>query len=86
MRWRIWLTRQFLGEWLDNRSTTGSSSTTLGTDNPDQRIAEDLRLFTSGTLDARAGAALVESSPLVSFVAILWAVSGPLDVPSDRRR
>src|SRR5207249_2981404 len=46
-------------------------------DNPDQRIAEDLRLFTSNTLDLSLG--LVSSVvTLASFVAILWSISGPL--------
>jgi putative ATP-binding cassette transporter len=77
VRWRIWLTRQYLGEWLDNHVYYRLELDPLGTDNPDQRIAEDLRLFTTGTLTLSLGL-LRETATLVSFVAILWSVSGPL--------
>jgi putative ATP-binding cassette transporter len=47
------------------------------TDNPDQRIADDLRLFTFNTLDLALGL-LGSVVTLVSFVLILWTISGPL--------
>jgi putative ATP-binding cassette transporter len=77
VRWRIWLTRQYLGEWLSDRVYYRLELEPLGTDNPDQRIAEDLRLFTTGTLTLSLGL-LRETVTLISFVAILWIVSGPL--------
>jgi putative ATP-binding cassette transporter len=77
VRWRIWLSRQYLGEWLANRVYYRLELDHLGTDNPDQRIAEDVRLFTSGTLSLSLGL-LRETVTVVSFVAILWSVSGPL--------
>ncbi len=50
IRWRRWLTRQFLHEWLADRAYYNISLTAdraaVGTDNPDQRVAEDLRDFT----------------------------------------
>jgi len=79
MRWRVWLTRQYLGEWLDRQVYYRLELANRGTDNPDQRIAEDLRLFTNGTLTL--GLDLLSSAvTLVSFVVILWNVSGPLSV------
>ncbi len=77
VRWRIWLSRQYLGEWLANRVYYRLELDPLGTDNPDQRIAEDVRLFTSATLSLSLGL-LRETVTLASFVAILWSVSGPL--------
>jgi putative ATP-binding cassette transporter len=77
VRWRIWLTKQYLGEWLSNRVYYRLELEHFGTDNPDQRIAEDLRAFTGGTLALTLGL-LRETVTLVSFVAILWSVSGPL--------
>src|SRR5271169_1059150 len=54
IRWRRWLTVRFLDEWLADRAYYRISLTTdhsaVGTDNPDQRIAEDLRDFVSNTL------------------------------------
>jgi putative ATP-binding cassette transporter len=77
MRWRIWLTRQYLGEWLEQQVYYRLELASRGTDNPDQRIAEDLRLFTSGTLSLSLGV-LSSVVTLLSFIAILWSVSGPL--------
>lgn len=77
MRWRVWLTKQYLGDWLDKQVYYRMELTGVGADNPDQRIADDLRLFTEGTLDLALGL-LTSVVTLVSFVAILWNVSGPL--------
>src|SRR3954470_11671938 len=77
VRWRIWLSKQYLGEWLNNRVYYRLELDHLGTDNPDQRISEDLRSFTGGTLSLTLGL-LRETVTVVSFVAILWTVSGPL--------
>ncbi|HVZ06921.1 ABC transporter ATP-binding protein/permease [Rhodopila sp.] len=83
IRWRRWLTRQYLTEWLADRAyyrislTTGHG--TVGTDNPDQRIAEDLRDFTDNTLSLGLGL-LSNVVSLFSFVGILWGLSGPLSI------
>ncbi len=54
IRWRRWMTTRFLDEWLADRAYYRISLTTdpaaIGTDNPDQRIAEDLRDFVATTL------------------------------------
>ena len=57
MRWRIWLTRQYLGDWLGEQVYYRLELEHRGTDNPDQRIQEDLRLFTDGTLTFALGLA-----------------------------
>ena len=77
MRWRVWLTRQYLSEWLDDKVYYRMELDPHGTDNPDQRIAEDLRLFTEGTIVLGLGV-LNAVVTVVSFVAILWSVSGPI--------
>src|SRR5207237_4560495 len=46
MRWRIWLTQYFLDRWLNNNVFYRLELLRGRTDNPDQRIADDLRLFT----------------------------------------
>ena len=43
IRWRSWLTREVLDRWLADRAYYRVALTDPGTDNPDQRIAEDLR-------------------------------------------
>jgi len=77
MRWRVWLTRQYLGEWLDRQVYYRMELAGQRTDNPDQRIADDLRMFTAGTLTLSLDL-LTSAVTLVSFVAILWNISGPL--------
>jgi vitamin B12/bleomycin/antimicrobial peptide transport system ATP-binding/permease protein len=77
MRWRLWSTRHFLDRWLGNHVYYRLEVGERRPDNPDQRIAEDLRLFTFNTLDLALGI-LSSAVTLVSFVAILWDISGPL--------
>src|SRR5436190_22218421 len=45
MRWRVWLTRRFLDRWLNDRVYYHVELAQRGADNPDQRIADDLRMF-----------------------------------------
>jgi putative ATP-binding cassette transporter len=83
IRWRRWLTRQFLTEWLADRAYYNISLTAdraaIGTDNPDQRIAEDLRDFTDNTLSLSLGL-LSNVVSLGSFVVILWGLSGSFEL------
>ena len=82
MRWRAWMTSHYLQRWLDHRvyyhlelSRYAQLAPDQSPDNPDQRIQEDLKLFTTATVDLSMGLlnALVT---FVSFVGILWALSG----------
>jgi vitamin B12/bleomycin/antimicrobial peptide transport system ATP-binding/permease protein len=77
--WRVWLTRQFVSSWLNYRVYYRLELDPGGTDNPDQRIADDLRLFTTSTLELSLGF-LSSAVTLASFVAILWGISGPLSL------
>jgi putative ATP-binding cassette transporter len=80
MRWRRWMTAQYVGRWLAARTYYRLQLEGGATDNPDQRITEDLRDFTVGTLTLGIG--LMESIvTLVSFAAILWGLSGTLTIP-----
>lgn len=83
IRWRRWLTGRFLDEWLADRAYYRISLTTddeaVGTDNPDQRIAEDLRDFVDSTLSL--GLSLLSNVvSLFSFLTILWGLSGSIQV------
>jgi len=79
IEWRTWLTERFLVDWMKDQAHYRMTLLDQGTDNPDQRIAEDLRLFVEYTLSLSLGllSALVT---LVTFVAILWALSGALEI------
>ncbi len=82
LRWRAWMTHHYLERWLSAQAFyrmelarfSGQGATP---DNPDQRIQEDLALFTSNSVSLTMGLlnALVT---LFSFVGILWGLSGGL--------
>jgi vitamin B12/bleomycin/antimicrobial peptide transport system ATP-binding/permease protein len=79
IEWRAWLTDRFLGDWMQDQAHYRMQLLDRGTDNPDQRIAEDLRLFVELTSDLVLG--LLEAVVLlVSFIIILWTLSGPLEL------
>ncbi len=80
IRWRRWLTDRYVGDWMTERSYYRLPLYETGTDNPDQRIAEDLKLFVGGTLELSLGL-LSQVVTLFSFVGILWTVSGSWNVP-----
>ena len=50
IRWRRWLTERYLGAWLADRAYYRMQLAARETDNPDQRIAEDVQLFIAHTL------------------------------------
>jgi vitamin B12/bleomycin/antimicrobial peptide transport system ATP-binding/permease protein len=78
IRWRIWLTREYLHAWLGDKVYYRLEQDARGTDNPDQRISEDLRVFTNTTLTLTLDL-LQQVVTVISFLAILWTVSGPLE-------
>jgi vitamin B12/bleomycin/antimicrobial peptide transport system ATP-binding/permease protein len=74
IRWRRWLTKRYLGRWLEQGTHYRMRLKGDQADNPDQRIADDIRQFISSSLDI--GIALLGSIvTLVSFVVILWNLS-----------
>ncbi|MDE8347609.1 MAG: ABC transporter ATP-binding protein/permease [Acidocella sp.] len=82
IRWRQWMTRDFSRKWLADRAYYNislSQSNTIGVDNPDQRISQDLADFTSNTLGL--GLDLLSNIvTLVSFVTVLYFISGSITV------
>ena len=74
IRWRRWLTTRYLGHWLNEANHYRMQVLGEGADNPDQRIAEDTRLFVELTLGIGIGL-LSSIVTLLSFVAILWGLS-----------
>jgi putative ATP-binding cassette transporter len=74
IRWRNWMTRLYLGQWLDRANHYRMQLKGDAADNPDQRIAEDVRLFIEQTLSLTIGL-LGQIVSLASFVVILWGLS-----------
>ena len=74
--WRTWMTRDYLQRWLSHHVFYRLElQAQNGTDNPDQRIQEDVQQFTSDTVGLSLGV-LDASVTLLSFIGILWALSG----------
>ncbi len=80
IRWRRWLTQNFLRDWLDDQAYYRMQLNRANTDNPDQRIAEDLEHFTRMSLSLSIGL-LNAVVTLLSFLSILWVLSGALTIP-----
>ena len=79
MEWRSWLNDNFLQRWLAERAYYRLQLADRGVDNPDQRIADDLRIFVDMTLDLSIGL-LSAVVTLVSFTVILWQLSGDFTI------
>jgi vitamin B12/bleomycin/antimicrobial peptide transport system ATP-binding/permease protein len=80
IKWRKWLTDHFLQDWLANQSYYRLQLNYATTDNPDQRISDDLDRFATISLGLSLGL-LSSFVTLISFVAILWTLSGALTIP-----
>ena len=77
IEWRSWMTERFLAAWMQGRAYYRLQLLDRGTDNPDQRIADDLNIFVDLTLTLTLGL-LSAVVTLVSFLGILWTISGAL--------
>jgi vitamin B12/bleomycin/antimicrobial peptide transport system ATP-binding/permease protein len=80
IRWRRWLTDNYLRDWLGERAYYRLQLVGNPADNPDQRISDDMKIFVDASLDLSLGL-LNAVVKLASFVGILWALSGPLEIP-----
>ena len=76
LRWRRWLTDQYLTRWLADRAFYRMRFSGR-VDNPDQRISEDVRLFIERSMALGIGL-LSALATLASFAAVLWFLSGSL--------
>ena len=76
--WREWLTNNILQRYLDNRAYYQINAQKQ-IDNPDQRIAEDIKSFTRTSLTLLLSI-LDSVITLVSFVGVLWAISSSLSL------
>ena len=74
IRWRQWMTKAYLGKWLDGANHYRMQLLGDAADNPDQRVAEDIQMFIDRTLTIGIGL-LSAMVTLGSFVIILWTLS-----------
>lgn len=77
IRWRRWITERMIATWLAERAHYRLSLDPHGADNPDQRVADDARMFVDETL--ALGLGLMRSVvTLLSFLLVLWGLSAAL--------
>lgn len=77
LRWRRWLTEEYLARWTEREMYYRMDMFSKEADNPDQRISEDINLFTARTLSFMAGL-LKAITTIVCFIFVLWQLSEPL--------
>lgn len=74
--WRDWLTERVTGQWMDKgRHYQVTHIQTAEHDNPDGRIAEDIRIATENAI-ALLHSLFYSLLLLISFTKILWTLSG----------
>jgi vitamin B12/bleomycin/antimicrobial peptide transport system ATP-binding/permease protein len=88
VRWRAWMTRHYTQRWLAHKAfytlelMRFSKDAPLLADNPDQRIQEDVNLFTTDSVALSMGL-LNQVVTLLSFIGILWGLSSGFEFTFD---
>ncbi len=77
VRWRRWMTSEYLDNWMHDHNHYRMQITKNSTDNPDQRISEDINTFLTNTL-AYTLQLLQQLLTLGSFLVILWNLSNSI--------
>lgn len=80
IKWRTWMTGVYLKDWLKGQVYYRLQVLGSDTDNPDQRISEDIGQFVNLTLALFIGF-LKEMTTLAAFAVVLWNLSGIFTVP-----
>ena len=87
IRWRNWMTGNFLRRWLADRAyyriSIASEAEGIATDNPDQRVSDDLAAFCGAGANTRPGQDTLSFAlgfvtnvvSLLSYVVLLWFLS-----------
>lgn len=84
IKWRKWMTNRYLDEWMHNQTYYKMQILEDKTDNPDQRISEDINQFVSLTLSLSLGF-LKQIAMLGAFIIVLWQLSGVITIPVGGR-
>jgi putative ATP-binding cassette transporter len=92
LAWRAWLTDRLTGDWLDGKAYYRARFIDDTIDNPDQRIQQDIDIFTAGTgpmpntpnnttSSTLLFGAISAITSMMAFTSILWNLSGKLTLP-----
>jgi putative ATP-binding cassette transporter len=80
IRWRRWLSEVYFREWLSDRTFYRMELVNQGTDNPEQRIEQDVAAFAQQTLAISLGL-LLQIMTFFTFAFVLWELSGSFVLP-----
>ena len=79
-RWRGWLTHSVVSRWLTGGRYYQLNLVGGDHQNPEYRIAEDLRIATDSPVDFVAGVTSAFLSA-TTFIVVLWTIGGALTIP-----
>lgn len=80
LRWRRWLTQQAIARWLHGRGYYYLETFDETTDNPDQRIQDDVGNLVSNSMDLSISF-IGNTLSFIGFSYVLWGLSGDLTIP-----
>jgi putative ATP-binding cassette transporter len=83
LRWRAWLTQQFIGRWLQNRDYYYMETFDPQTDNPDQRLQEDVGALVTNSIALFIGI-ITSVTTFFAFIYVLWELSGTIHLSLGR--
>jgi putative ATP-binding cassette transporter len=78
-KWREALTRQVIDKWLDKQRFRHLNHLAKGSENPEYRIAVDIRIATDAPIDL-ALAFFSSVLTAIAFFSVLWTIGGGIDV------
>ena len=77
--WREGMSRYVIGKWLDQNRFQKLDHLAKGSENPEYRIAVDVRIATDAPVDM-ALAMLSSALTAVTFFSVLWTIGGSIDL------
>ncbi len=80
LRWRKWLTEECIQRWMQGRSYYYLENFDEKTDNPDQRIQDDVGAIVSSSITLSLSF-IGNVLSFISFSYVLWSLSGDLTIP-----
>jgi putative ATP-binding cassette transporter len=79
-KWRVWLTKSIMHDWLKDNTFCRLFTYKTKTENPDQRISQDISVFTSNSLSLGLDI-FTQGIKCITFAVILWNLSSGLVLP-----
>lgn len=79
IQWRTWLNGHYVEKWTANQAYYKTLYSLNQLDNPDQRIQQDIESYINSSLSFATGV-ISSTVSLIAFTAILWNLSGSMEI------